>query len=165
MGASGGPAHAFLGCVGACWVPLIADGAHAGQISPANCFLFFSISKAKWDGWRSSWKLLAPVSIGPNLLRGLGGQKGKLTRIIIKASEIPGHHELQETQEGKLWGRLQTFAVPGAPARSAAKRHPPPQSRQSPARPIKSHMKCRPGCCSALAVPVEGEAAAELCPP
>lgn len=100
----------------------------------ASCFSAFP-NQSGTDG--EALPILAPVSIWPNRLRGLGGQKEKLTRIITEASEIPGHHELQETQQGKNWGRLQTFAVPGAPAQNAAKHHPPPESQQSPAGPIK----------------------------
>lgn len=105
-------------CVGCLWLqmePMVAKSPHP----IASCFSAFP-NQSGMDG--EAVPILAPVSIWPKLLRGLGGQKEKLTTIIIKASEIPGHHELQETQEGKKkWGRLQTFAVPGAPARNAAK--------------------------------------------
>lgn len=102
----------------------------------ASCFSAFP-NQSGSDG--EALPILAPVSIWPNLLRGLGGRKEKLTRIITKASEIPGHHELQETQERKIWGRFHTFVVPGA--QNAAKHHPPPEPQQSPAWPIKFCVK------------------------
>lgn len=85
------------------------------------------------------------VSIWPNLPRGIGGQKEKLTMLIIKASEIPGQRELRGIRGRKIWGRLQTFAVPGAPARNAAKLHPPSEARQSPTELRGEHLPIN--CC------------------
>lgn len=48
------------------------------------------------ETWCQPLLLPSSVSIWPNLLKGIGGQKEKLTMLIAKASKIPGHRELHK---------------------------------------------------------------------